>query len=277
MKCSWFCIRNNLFCCLFFGSFFLSFFFSLLSFVFSRFCVCFFPFFPCFFFLFFWFFFFFFLWWTTGHCGMGYTTCLPCLWMWKYSDTHSSFNTCLGRWCWHRCRRSEVHKKCLSAFHLRQRTVDTWKKTFLVITPALTKHGHSVLSRRAKCPCFHSYTLEPMRLFKLFFLQVRKQKLIGRRFLMDTWSVNICHFRVHDFSLHHSTRKHARCSWKSWNCIAEKEEYFEEMWKCQVNHMVNSAFMFSSPAVIRNGALLVIDCSGCLHYGTERHVKGIDR
>ena len=36
--------------------------------------------------------------------------------------------------------------------------------------------------------------------------------------------------------------------------------------------MVNSAFMFSSPTVIRNGALLVIDCSGCLHYGTERQV-----
>ena len=94
---------------------------------------------------------------------------------------------------------------------------------------------------------------------------------------MDTWSVNICHFRAHDFSAHHSTRKHARCSWKSWNCIAKKEEYFEEMWKCQVNHMVNSAFMFSSSTVIRNGALLVIDCSGCLHYGTEMHVKGFDR
>ena len=36
--------------------------------------------------------------------------------------------------------------------------------------------------------------------------------------------------------------------------------------------MVNCAFMFSSPTVIRNGAHLVIDCSGCLHYGTERQV-----
>ena len=34
-----------------------------------------------------------------------------------------------------------------------------------------------------------------------------------------------------------------------------------------------SAFMFSSSTVIRNGALLVIDCSGCLHYGTERQVS----
>ena len=55
----------------------------------------------------------------------------------------------------------------------RQRTVDTWKKTFLVITPAFTKPGHSVLSRQAKCPRFHPYTLEsrlwPMRFFKTSF------------------------------------------------------------------------------------------------------------
>ena len=42
-------------------------------------------------------FFFPFLWWTTRHCRIGYTTCLPCLWMWNYSDTHSSSNICLRR------------------------------------------------------------------------------------------------------------------------------------------------------------------------------------
>ena len=42
-------------------------------------------------------FFFPFLWWTTRHCRIGYTTCLPCLWMWNYSDTHSSFRICLRR------------------------------------------------------------------------------------------------------------------------------------------------------------------------------------
>ena len=30
---------------------------------------------------------------------------------------------------------------------------------FLVITPALTEPGHCVLSRRAKCTCFHPYSL----------------------------------------------------------------------------------------------------------------------
>ena len=34
--------------------------------------------------------------WTTRHCWIPSTTCLPCLWVWKYSDTHSSFNICLG-------------------------------------------------------------------------------------------------------------------------------------------------------------------------------------
>ena len=105
-----------------------------------------------------------------------------------------------------------------------------------------------------------------------FFLQVRKQKLVGRRFLMDTWSVSICHFKAHDFSPHHSTRKHVKCSWKSWNCIAKREWYFEGMWNCQVNHMIIPAFMFSSPTVIRNGALLVNDCSGCLYYRTGTQV-----
>ena len=28
-----------------------------------------------------------------------------------------------------------------------------------------------------------------------------KQKVVGRRFLMATWSVNICHYRSHDFPL----------------------------------------------------------------------------
>ena len=56
-----------------------------------------------------------FLWWTTRPRGIGYT-CLRCLWMWKYSDTHSSFNIC-RKW-------SKVHKKCLSAlFRLQPKPV----------------------------------------------------------------------------------------------------------------------------------------------------------
>ena len=54
----------------------------------------------------------------------------------------------------------------------RQRTVDTWtrknNKYFLMITPVLTKPGHCVWSRRAKCPCFHPHTLQSR--LKVFFL-----------------------------------------------------------------------------------------------------------
>ena len=39
---------------------------------------------------------------------------------------------------------------------------------FLMITPVLTKPGHCVPSRRAKCPCFHPHTLQSR--FKVFFL-----------------------------------------------------------------------------------------------------------
>ena len=39
---------------------------------------------------------------------------------------------------------------------------------FLMITPVLTKPGHCVLSRRAKCPCFHPHTLQSR--LKVFFL-----------------------------------------------------------------------------------------------------------
>ena len=86
-------------------------------------------------------------------------------------------------------------------------------------------------SRRAKCPCFHPHTLQS-RLkvfflffsFFLFFLAVMKQKLVGRRFVMATWSVSICRFRDHEFSPHHSTRNaFVRRSWESWNCIARRE------------------------------------------------------
>ena len=99
---------------------------------------------------------------------------------------------------------------------------------FLKMTPALTKPGHCVLFRRVKCPYFHKYRLCPMRLnfvccFLSLFLQVIKQKVVGLRFLMATWSVNICHFSVHDFSPNHSTRRHFRRSWEGWNCIARRE------------------------------------------------------
>ena len=99
---------------------------------------------------------------------------------------------------------------------------------FLKMSPSLTKPGHCVLFRRVKCPYFHKYRPCPMRLnficcFLSPFLQVIKQKVVGRRFLMATWSVNICHFRVHDFSLNHSTRRHFRRRWESSNCIARRE------------------------------------------------------
>ena len=29
--------------------------------------------------------------WNTRYCGIGYTTCLPWFWLWKYSDTYSSY------------------------------------------------------------------------------------------------------------------------------------------------------------------------------------------
>ena len=111
----------------------------------------------------------------------------------------------------------------------RQRTVDTWtRKTnyFLMITPVLTKPGHCVPSRQAKCPCFHPHSLQSRpKLFFSFFLfsLVMKQKLVWRRFLMHTWSVNICRFRAHEFSPHHSTRRHVRRSWESWNGVARRE------------------------------------------------------
>ena len=111
----------------------------------------------------------------------------------------------------------------------RQRTVDTWtRKTnyFLMITPVLTKPGHCVPSRQAKCPCFHPHSLQsrPKLFFSfLLFSLVMKQKLVWRRFLMHTWSVNICRFRAHEFSPHHSTRRHVRRSWESLNCVARRE------------------------------------------------------
>ena len=49
-----------------------------------------------------------------------------------------------------------------------QGTTDTWKNYFSMITAALTKPGHCVLSRRAKCPCFHPYTLQS-RLWPVWF------------------------------------------------------------------------------------------------------------
>ena len=55
---------------------------------------------------------------------------------------------------------------------------------------------------------------------------LKNQKLVGRRLLMDTWSVNICRFRAHEFSPHRSTRRHLRCSWESWNGVAKKEIIF---------------------------------------------------
>ena len=112
-------------------------------------------------------------------------------------------------------------------------------------------------------------TFQTMAHATFVLLHVWKQKPVGRRFLMDTLSVNICHFIAYDFLPHHSTRRHVRRSRESWNCIAKREQYFEGMWKC---HMIITAFMFSSPAVIRNDALLVRDCSGCLYYRTERQV-----
>ena len=95
---------------------------------------------------------------------------------------------------------------------------------FLMIAPVLTKPGHCVPSRRAKCPCFHPHSLQSrLEVFFLSFSPGMKQKLAGRRFLMATWSVSICRFRAHAFSLHHSTRRHVRRSWESWNCVARRE------------------------------------------------------
>ena len=100
------------------------------------------------------------------------------------------------------------------------------KNYFLVITPApQSLVTVSYLDEQN----VHVFTCTPYSpdyglcnfFFSICFLQVRKQKLVGRRFLMDTWSVNICHFRAHDFSTHHSTS--VRRSWKSWNCIAKRE------------------------------------------------------
>ena len=55
-----------------------------------------------------------FLSWTTRHCRIAYTTCLPCLWMWKYSDTHSSFNICLGSF--HLLKSSQVKQSTQKVF-----------------------------------------------------------------------------------------------------------------------------------------------------------------
>ena len=56
-----------------------------------------------------------------------------------------------------------------------------------------------------------------------FFLFSGEEAETGR---LDTWSVNICHFRAHDFSPDYITRMviHAvRRSWKSWQCIEKRE------------------------------------------------------
>ena len=115
----------------------------------------------------------------------------------------------------------------------RQRTVDFWKKYFLVITPALTKPGHCVLSRRAKCPCFHPYTLQsrlwPMQL--LGFPPYDEEAIVTAEVFMNTRSINSCFFRAHGLFLHHCTRSHLRRSWESSHCIARREYYFEGM--CQ--------------------------------------------
>ena len=108
----------------------------------------------------------------------------------------------------------------------RQRTVDTWKKTFLVITPAFTKPGHNVLSRQAKCPRFHPYTLEsrlwPMRFFKTSFSSEEAET--GRAEVFNGYMVcQQLSFQSSYFSPHHSTKKHVRCSRKSWNRIAKRE------------------------------------------------------
>ena len=93
----------------------------------------------------------------------------------------------------------------------RQRTVYTRKTTttFFITTAALTKPGHCVLSRRAKYPCFHPCTLQsrlwPMQLLLFCFcccclfvcFPLIRQKIVGRRFLMATGSVNSCHFRAY--------------------------------------------------------------------------------
>ena len=61
-----------------------------------------------------------FLWMTTRHCGIGYTTCLLCLWIWKYSDTHSSFNICLGSFDLLTSSKAKQSTQSLSAFFRRQ-------------------------------------------------------------------------------------------------------------------------------------------------------------
>ena len=48
-----------------------------------------------------------------------------------------------------------------------------------------------------------------------FFLFSGEEAETGR---VDTWSVNICHFRAHDFP-----PDYIRRSWKSWQCIEKRE------------------------------------------------------
>ena len=78
-----------------------------------------------------------FLWWTTRHCRIGYTTCLPCLWMWNYSDMHGSLNICIGSF--------HLLTKCLSAFFRRQSN--------LRLTNARVKSDTWVLLSLLNCNC----------------------------------------------------------------------------------------------------------------------------
>ena len=140
-----------------------------------------------------------------------------------FKQTSYDVNHCIMFW-----RDTFGIADCNVTLPWRQRTVDTWRRikqtNKLLLDEVLTKHGRCVLSRRAKCPCFHPHTLQSrLKVFFLSFPSVMMQKLVGRRFLTHTWSVNICRFRAHEFSPHHCTRRHVRRSWESWNCIARRE------------------------------------------------------
>ena len=100
------------------------------------------------------------------------------------------------------------------------------KNYFLMITPVLTKPGHCVLSRRAKCPCFHPHTLQSI--LKVFFLSVFSP---GEE--AETGGAVVCngcmvcqHLSFQSswiFPSSYSTRRHVRRSWENRNCIARRE------------------------------------------------------
>ena len=128
----------------------------------------------------------------------------------------------------------------------RQRTADTWNNNNNKQITSWWQRQHSQSLVTVSCldeQNVHVFTCKPYSpdyglcdvFFFLVFFQVMKQKLVGRKFFKYAWSVNICHFRAHDFSLHHSTKRHVRRSWRlpslsTWGWIKDERQPWKPLW-----------------------------------------------